>query len=209
MTAAKRLELLHDIYNPDSVGLFGNNMRYDANGRLVFGTENFSFDILRRMGLTTKDMIAPSSFSFRSDYGMVGSQYFRALFMRTYPQSLRDSILTSLSDVDCKLVLSMIYDPINPEDALRMAKSDIINVNANLIEKQKSASKSGYSVDLINPELKSAAEEANNLRSDLTEKSYSTKPLSLSILQIPRRSWIPTPRPSRALDGDIWWILSR
>ena len=66
--------------------------------------------------------------------------------MRTYPQSLRDSILTSLSDVDCKLVLSMIYDPINPEDALRMAKSDIINVNANLIEKQKSASKSGYSV---------------------------------------------------------------
>lgn len=171
MTAAKRLELLHDIYNPDSVGLFGNNMRYDANGRLVFGTENFSFDILRRMGLTTKDMIAPSSFSFRSDYGMVGSQYFRALFMRTYPQSLRDSILTSLSDVDCKLVLSMIYDPINPEDALRMAKSDIINVNANLIEKQKSASKSGYSVDLINPELKSAAEEANNLRSDLTEKS--------------------------------------
>ena len=48
MTSAKRLELLHDIYNPDSVGLFGNNMIYDTNGKLVFSPENFSFDILRR-----------------------------------------------------------------------------------------------------------------------------------------------------------------
>lgn len=171
MTSAKRLELLHDIYNPDSVGLFGNNMIYDTNGKLVFSPENFSFDILRRMGLSTKDMVAPESFSFRADYGMVGSQYFRALYMKTYPQSIRDTILKSLTDIDCKVVVSIIYDPINPEDALRMAKNDIVNVNSNLIEKQKTASKSGYSVDLINPELKSAAEEANNLRSDLTEKS--------------------------------------
>lgn len=171
MTSAKRLELLHDIYNPDSVGLFGNNMIYDANGKLVFSPENFSFDILRRMGLSTKDMVAPESFTFRADHGMVGNQYFRALFMKSYPQSIRDTILKSLTDIDCKLVVSIIYDPINPEDALRMAKNDIVNVNSNLIEKQKTASKSGYSVDLINPELKSAAEEANNLRSDLTEKS--------------------------------------
>lgn len=108
------------------------------------------------------------------------------------------------------MVLSMIYDPINPEDALRMAKSDIINVNANLIEKQKSASKSGYSVDLINPELKSAAEEANNLRSDLTEKSQKLFYQTFVIvhLRIPRRSWIPIPRPFRALAVGIWWILS-
>lgn len=171
MSAAKRLELLHDIYNPDSVGLFGNNMTYDANGKLVFCPDNFSFDVLRRMGLSTKDMVAPESFTFRGDYGMVGSQYFRALYLKTYPQSIRDTILKSLTDIDCRLVLSIIYDPINPEDALRMAKNDIVNVNSNLIEKQKTASKSGYSVDLINPELKSAAEEANNLRSDLTEKS--------------------------------------
>ena len=121
---------LHDIYNPDSVGLFGNNMIYDTNGKLVFSPENFSFDILRRMGLSTKDMVAPESFSFRADYGMVGSQYFRALYMKTYPQSIRDTILKSLTDIDCKVVVSIIYDPINPEDALRMAKNDIVNVNS-------------------------------------------------------------------------------
>lgn len=37
---------------------------------------------------------------------------------------------TSLTDIDCKVVVSIIYDPINPEDALRMAKNDIVNVNS-------------------------------------------------------------------------------
>lgn len=90
MNAASRLELLHDIYNPDNVGLFGNNVTLDKNGTPVFQQERFRFDLMQQMGLTTKDMIAPESFTLRSDYGMVGGMFFRVLYLKTYPEALRD-----------------------------------------------------------------------------------------------------------------------
>lgn len=179
LTTAKRLELLHDIYNPNSVGLFGNNMLRDHHGNLVFDKENFRFDILRRMGLTTKDMIAPDSFSFQSGCGKVGSLYFRALFMRTVPQSLKDTFLKELTEAECKMITSLTYQPIDGQTALKMANNDIRNTNSNMIEKQKQASKSGYSVELVNPELKSAAEEAAALREDLTSKNQKLFYLTL------------------------------
>lgn len=182
LSAAKRLEILHDIYNPDSVGLFGNNMTLDSNGNLVFAKEKFRFDILKRMGLSTKDMIAPESFSFKTDYGTVGNKYFRALFMRTVPQSLKDFFLKDLTDMEANMVTSLIYQPIDGQTALKMARQDIVNVNANMIEKQKQASKSGYSTELINPELRAQAEESNALRDDLTSKNQKLFYLTLVIV---------------------------
>ena len=182
LSAAKRLEILHDIYNPDSVGLFGNNMTLDSNDNLVFCKEKFRFDILARMGLSTKDMIAPESFSFKADYGTVGNKYFRALFMRTVPQSLKDFFLKDLTDMEANMVTSLIYQPIDGQTALKMARQDIVNVNANMIEKQKQASKSGYSTELINPELRAQAEESNALRDDLTSKNQKLFYLTLVIV---------------------------
>lgn len=171
MSTAKRLELLHDIYNPDSVGQFGNHMLRDHHGKLVFDKENFRFDILRRMGLTTKDMVAPSSFHFGRDHGQVGSMYFRALFLRTVPQSLKDTFLKELTDVECKMVTSLTYQPIDGEKALKLATDNIRNINANLAKQQEKASGTGYSAELVSPELKDAAEEAAALRDDLTKKN--------------------------------------
>ena len=182
MSTAKRLELLHNIYNPESVGLFGNNMRYDSQGKLVFDRENFRFDIMHRMGLHTKDMIAPDSFHFQSNYGKVGSLYFRALFMKTVPQTVKDYFLKELTDAECKMVTSLTYQPVGMDAALKMVRNDIFNVNANMIDKQKQASKSGYSVELINPELKSAVEEANALRDDLTSKNQKLFFLTLVVV---------------------------
>lgn len=170
-TSAQRLEVLHDIYNPDSVGLFGNNMTINSKGEYVLDREKFRFDIMKRMGLSTKDMIGPDSFTFKSDHGMVGGKYFRALFMRTVPQSLQDRFLKELTDMECNMITSLIYQPIDGQTAIKMARQDIVNVDANMIDKQKQASKAGYSVELINPELRAASEEANALRDDLTSKN--------------------------------------
>ncbi len=182
MSSAKRLELLHDIYNPGSVGLFGNNMIRDHHGNLVFDRENFRFDILRKMGLTTKDMVAPESFQFQSGYGKVGTQFFRALFMRSLPMSLKDNFLKELTDAPCKMVTSLTYQPIDGQDALKMARDNIRNINAEMIEKQKNASRSGYSQELVSPELRSASEEAEALRDDLTGKNQKLFYLTLVIV---------------------------
>ena len=182
LSTSQRLEILHDIYNPENVGMFGNNMKWDGNGNLVFDKEKFRFDIMKRMGLSTKDMIGPDSFLFKSNYGMVGDKYFRALFMRTVPTSLKDNFLKELTDMEANMLTSLIYQPIEMKTALKMAKDDINNVNANLGDKQKKASKDGTSPELISPELRDAAAEAYALRDDLTKKNQKLFYLTLVIV---------------------------
>lgn len=186
MNASRRLELLHDIYNPDSVGLFGNNMMADSSGNMVFQNERFSFDIMRSMGLTTKDMIAPESFTFKSDYGMVGSMYFRALFLRTYPTSLKDVFLKDITDVQCKMVVSMTYEPIEMGRALKMVQNDGVNINASLSKRQQKASSAGYSVELVNPALKDASDEVAALRKDLTKNSQKMFYMTFAMVHFAR-----------------------
>lgn len=171
LSATERLEILHDIYNQGNEGMFGNNMVLDKNGNLVFAQEKFSFDIMRRMGLTTKDMIAPDSFSFKSDYGMVGDKYFRALFLRKLPSFLGDNVLAELTNTNLNMITSIIFEPIESEKALKMVRNQITNINANVVKKQKMASKSGYDPSLISPELNDASDEAKELFHDLAGKN--------------------------------------
>lgn len=186
LTTVQRLEILHDIYNIGSEGCFGNNIRSVVNSNFekeyVFDEEKFSFDILRRMGLSTKDMIGPEQLSFKSDYGMVGNKYFRALFLRKLPSFLTDSVLKELTDTECNMVTSMHYQSIDGESAQKMIRHKMTNINAGLIEKQKKASKSGYSVDLISPELQNAQAETNQLLEDVNKKNQKLFYMTLVIV---------------------------
>lgn len=168
VSTAERLEILHDIYNKVEDGEFCNNYVYNDKGELVPAKEKFSFEIMREMGLTTKDMIAPPSMEFKTDYGKLGDIYFRALFLRTLPTYLRDSVLKELTDTDSNMIASIIFEPINNEKALKMANNQLRNVNSNLIERQKEASRGGYSAELINPQTRDASRESQALVDDLT-----------------------------------------
>jgi len=190
LSTVKRLEILHDIYNQDALGLFGNNMvrigEKKVDGQYVpvydFAPEKFSFDIMRRMGLTTKDMIAPDGFVFKNDYGMTGNKYFRALYIKTLPTFLGDSVLSQLTTTDCNMLTSIILEPVETDKALKQARNQITNINTSMVDLQKKASKSGYSTELISPELKDAAEEANALLKDLTSKNQKLFMMTLVIV---------------------------
>ena len=175
MSAAQRLEVLHDIYNLGDEGLFGNNMvrkvKPDGTVEYTWAEEKFRFDIMQRMGLTTKDMIGPSSFIFKGDYGKVGDSFFRALFVRSIPSFLCDNVLDELTKTECNMLTSLHYVAIDGERAQKMVRNQITNLNANMIDKQKKASKSGYSVELISPELKDATAETNALLEDINSKN--------------------------------------
>ena len=182
LSTPQRLEILHDIYNIGSEGYFGNNVELDADGTPVFAKDKFLFEIMRRQGLTTKDMIAPDSFTFKSDYGMIGDKYFRALFIRQLPTYVNDAVLAELTKTDCNMLTSLCFQPIEGEQALKMAKYQIVNINANVVEKQKQASKAGYSTELISPDLKDAADEADSLLRDLTSKNQKLFYMTLVIV---------------------------
>lgn len=175
ISSSKRLEILHDIYNIGEEGSFGNNMicheLEDGSTEYIFADEKFRFDIMRRMGLTTKDMIGPSSFKFLGDYGMMGDTYFRALFLRKIPTFLSDNVLSELTNTECNMITSLHYKAIDGEKAQKLVRNQITNINANMVDKQKKASRAGYSTELISPELRDAANETSELLDDINSKN--------------------------------------
>ena len=175
LTTVQRLETLHDIYNIGSESLFGNNMvmekKEDGTVEYSFAPEKFRFDIMSRMGLTTKDVIGPSEFMFKSDYGTVGDSYFRALYIRQMPTFLTDKVLDNLTNTECNMITSLHYEPVDGEKSQKMIRNKMTNLNASMVDKQKKATKAGYSPDLISPELKKAQEETDQLLDDINSKN--------------------------------------
>ncbi len=186
LTTVQRLEILHDIYNIGCEGCFGNNIipATNAEGQMecVFADEKFSFDILNRMGLTTKDMIGPEFLSFKSDFGMVGEKYFRALFLRKIPSFLTDTVLKDLTDTECNMITSLHYQSIDGESAQKMIRNKLTNINAGMVDKQKKASKAGYSVDLVSPELQDAHAETSQLLENINKKNQKLFYMTLVIV---------------------------
>lgn len=183
LSTTRRLEILHDIYNMGNEGCFGNNVVQMPDGTINFDPENkFKFDIMKKMGMTTKDMIAPDMFDFKADYGMLGDTYFRALYLKKIPNFLVDDILEKLTDTDCNMLTSLQFIPVDGERAQKMARNQITRINASVIEKQKNASKAGYSADLISPDLMDASNEAAQLLGDLTSKNQKLFYMTLVIV---------------------------
>lgn len=177
LTTIERLESLYDIYNMGNEGLFGSKIQKENNE-----VEYFSFAHMRRLGLTTKDCIAPPCLEFKHDYMMVGDKYARALFLKDIPTYLCDTFLADLTNLNSNMLTSIQYTSVPSDKALKIVRTQMVNINANMIERQKKASKSGYGIDLISPELQKAQEEANVLLQDLTSKNQKMFLVNLVIV---------------------------
>lgn len=176
-TTLERLEGLYDIYNIGYEGTFGNKVV--KNDQTI---SQFSFESMKKMGLTTKDCIGPDSFEFKKDYMMVGDKYACALYLKDLPTILADNVLSEISNANCNMLTSIQYQGVSAEKALKMVKNQMVNINSNMVDRQKKASKAGYSVELISPELQKAQEEANELLQDLTSKNQKMFLVSLIIV---------------------------
>jgi len=185
LSSSERLEILHDIYNVGYEGCFGNNVEQLPDGSFIFKPkEKFRFDIMQKMGLTTKDMIAPDQFKFHNDYGQLGDTYFRALYIKKLPSFLVDDTLEKLTDTECNMLTSLQFEPVDGERALKLARGQITRINSNVIDKQKQASKAGYSTDLISPDLMDASNEAAQLLGDLMGKNQKLFYMTLIIVHL-------------------------
>lgn len=178
-TTVERLEILHDIYNIGREGAFGMKV---SSAKEPDDKSGFSFKHMRAMGMTTKDCIGPESFEFKGNHGRIGEKYFRALFLRDLPAYLVDNVLSELTNTECNMLTSLNFQAVSPDKAMKAVKRQLQNVNANLLERQKSASKAGYSIDLISPELQQSREEADELFRDLSSKNQRMFLLSLVIV---------------------------
>ncbi len=162
-TTMQRLETLYNIYHKDEEGTFGNTL--NAEGELAIDLETIA-----KQGLTTKDFIGPSSMQFNDNYFKIGETFGRALYLDKIPTYLSTDFLADLANVNAEMLISLNFEPIETSAALKMIKNQLLNINAELSDRQKTAAKEGYSVDLISPELGASKTATQDLMHDIVSR---------------------------------------
>lgn len=161
-----RLNILYDIYNLDSPIAFDAKAQID--GHL---SEAFNLEHIKKLGMTTKDVICPDSMTFARDYFEFGDKFGRVLFLDNLPTFLSTDFISEINSIPCNLITSMHFEPIRQDKAMKLVNNQIVNINSNVIDAQKKAAKSGYSAELISPSLMKAKEEASKTLDDMTSRN--------------------------------------
>ena len=106
------------------------------------------------MSHSTKDVIGPHGFVFKPNMTIMGENtYARTYYVSTIPTWLRGDAFTDLSDLPCNMLASVHYRTLPLDVGTKLIKSYRVNINSNVADAEKSASRAGYSVDLISQEL--------------------------------------------------------
>ena len=148
----ERLDLIREITRPDS-----------ARGKAGFE------DVVDSPVLSTRDLVAPDKI-VRLDDGdlVVGDRYCRSYVVTRYAKTVRDSFLSSLTQLPVDLTVSQHIRPWDHPSAISLANHHVYDVGseANTYKMQKSHPERGYFIDDDNlpPSMKDSIREADSLR---------------------------------------------
>lgn len=164
MTLVERLSILNSIYNEDAEeSIYTKRI---INGKEV---ESFTLENCVAQGITTKEFISPHSMEFKSNIMKIGDRVARAYYVQNYPTWIKGTIFTDFSEIPCNMLVSVFMNSMEQSESIKMVKNKSININSDILDKQKKAAKSGYSADLISPSLQEDKEETENLLQGLTK----------------------------------------
>ncbi len=151
MNGYDRLKLLHDMMNGDTKEPF-----------------RFSYDLVNRTGLNTRDFIAPTSFKFgEGRYFRMGSTIGAASYLQIIAPELSDRLLADVLDMDSDVLVNIHIQSIDQVKAIKMVKGKLTDLDRMKIEEQKKAIRSGYDMDIIPSDLATYGSEAKKLLQDL------------------------------------------
>jgi len=151
----ERLALLHGLLHPGG------------------GQFAFEWDWLPASGLSVKGhFIAPSSFEFGETRRFrMGEMYGAVSFLQILAPEIQDRILTDFMDVEGNLLVTMHVRGINQNEAIKMVKRKITDLDAMKIQEQKKAARSGYDLDILPSDLSTYGGAAKNLLQDLQSRN--------------------------------------
>lgn len=166
MTLAERMSILYSIYNPAATNPLC--MEAEINGHKV---ETFNTAELARQGVSSKDLIAPADIVFNGDHFMLDDQYGQTMYLHNLPSFLSTDFIGELNDLACNMLTSVHFESMRQDKAMKLIRNQITNIDSNVVDAQKRATRSGYSADLISPSLMQAKNEADKLLGDMTSRN--------------------------------------
>ena len=169
----ERLELLFRIFHPATAE------------KLLW-----NFDMPVKTGLSSKDFIAPSSFSFKSGPELNATKYFRSgdrvgavSYLSICASDMEDRIVSDILSLDSNVWISIHADALPRDEALQLAKDNLTSVQAMIIDEQKSAVASGYDMDILPPEMETYRDAGEKLYHDLQRKDEQLFIVTITIVQ--------------------------
>ena len=151
LNGKERLRLLHSIFHMDTQEKFA-----------------FEWDWLPRMGLSTKDFIAPTGFEFREGRRFrMGGTLGAVSFLQILAPELNDRMLADFLNMESSLIVSLHIQSIDQTAAIRQIKRKITELDQSKIDEQKKAIRAGYDIDILPSDLATYGGEAKKLLEDL------------------------------------------
>ena len=155
LTGYERLAILHKMFHQ------GDGQKF-----------RFAWDAIWQTGLTSKDFIAPDSFTFKSGkMFQIGRTYGAMSFLQILAPELTDRMLANLLDLDNSMVVTLHIQSIDQSAAIKNIKRKITDLDAMKIQEQKKAVKAGYDMDIIPSDLATYGQEARTLLEDLQSRN--------------------------------------
>ncbi|WP_397352153.1 VirB4-like conjugal transfer ATPase, CD1110 family [Oscillibacter sp.] len=155
LSGRERLEVLHSQLHP--------------GGREPF---RFSWDMIPKTGMGTKDFIAPTSFDFRqSRLFRVGTTWGAAAYMQIMASELSDKLLAELLEMDAEMTITMHIQTVDQTKAVKTVKAKLSDIGKMKMDEQKKAARAGYDIDILPPDLLTYSKDAAALLADLQSRN--------------------------------------
>lgn len=162
-----RMELIHDIYNPDAQGEFMSKTKIAGADGSVQEVSSFDFANVRSMGCTITDMIGPTSLQFGFNYIRMGRKYARVMRVTELPSNLNDEFFVSVSDVNFPVMVTVNVQPIPSKKGSIIAKNALAAAQSIKIDAIKRNPMQPE--DLLAPEIQEQVDKAKELLTEMGE----------------------------------------
>ena len=168
MDGYERLAVLHRMFHPADSQKF-----------------RFAWDAIYKTGLSSKDFIAPDSFTFRSGRRFqIGPTHGAVSFLQILAPELTDRMLADFLDLESSLVVTLHIQSIDQSAAIKNIKRKITDLDAMKIQEQKKAVRAGYDMELLPSDLVTFGAEAKTLLEDLQSRNERMFLVTLLVLNL-------------------------
>ena len=168
MDGYERLAVLHRMFHPADSQKF-----------------RFARDAIWKTGLSSKDFIAPDSFTFRSGRRFqIGPTHGAVSFLQILAPELTDRMLADFLDLESSLVVTLHIQSIDQSAAIKNIKRKITDLDAMKIQEQKKAVRAGYDMELLPSDLVTFGAEAKTLLEDLQSRNERMFLVTLLVMNL-------------------------
>lgn len=179
-----RLQLMHAMFH------MGDNDRFYFDWNWLVGS-----------GLSVKDFIAPTSFSFPGGRTFtMGSLHGAMSYLQITASDLSDQLLKDFLDMETSEIVTMHIQSVDQTAAIKQIKHTITELDRSKIEEQKKAVRAGYDMDIIPSDLATYGKDAKALLKELQSQNERMFLITLLIMN--------TGKTEQELENNVFQVSS-